>query len=89
METGREIDWDEFAGDETLKRAFVRSTEVIGRGDEAPLNRTSKSAPGHLALPTRPRRRKTQPVLPDARPSTEFQTALLTHCRLYRTLYIL
>jgi uncharacterized protein with HEPN domain len=26
----REVSWDEFSSDETLKRAFVRSIEVIG-----------------------------------------------------------
>ena len=29
-ETRREVSWEEFAEDETLKRAFVRSIEVIG-----------------------------------------------------------
>jgi len=29
-EASRERSWDEFSGDETLKRAFVRSIEVIG-----------------------------------------------------------
>ncbi|PQJ26777.1 hypothetical protein BSZ35_17775 [Salinibacter sp. 10B] len=29
-ETSREVSWAEFADDETLKRAFVRSIEVIG-----------------------------------------------------------
>jgi uncharacterized protein with HEPN domain len=29
-EAGREVSWDEFSSDETLKRAFVRSIEVIG-----------------------------------------------------------
>lgn len=27
---GREVSWEEFSEDETLKRAFVRSIEVIG-----------------------------------------------------------
>ncbi|NBB72155.1 MAG: DUF86 domain-containing protein [Bacteroidetes bacterium] len=30
VETSREVRWEEFSGDETLKRAFVRSIEVIG-----------------------------------------------------------
>jgi uncharacterized protein with HEPN domain len=30
VEASREVSWDEFSGDETLKRAFVRSIEVIG-----------------------------------------------------------
>lgn len=29
-EASREVRWDEFSSDETLKRAFVRSIEVIG-----------------------------------------------------------
>ena len=29
-ETSQTVKWEEFADDETLKRAFVRSTEVIG-----------------------------------------------------------
>ena len=29
-ETSQEVSWEEFAEDETLKRAFVRSIEVIG-----------------------------------------------------------
>jgi uncharacterized protein with HEPN domain len=29
-EASREVSWDEFSSDETLKRAFVRSIEVIG-----------------------------------------------------------
>jgi uncharacterized protein with HEPN domain len=29
-DTSREVSWDEFSSDETLKRAFVRSIEVIG-----------------------------------------------------------
>ena len=29
-ETSREVSWPEFSEDETLKRAFVRSIEVIG-----------------------------------------------------------
>lgn len=29
-EASREVSWNEFSGDETLKRAFVRSIEVIG-----------------------------------------------------------
>jgi len=30
VEASREVSWDEFSSDETLKRAFVRSIEVIG-----------------------------------------------------------
>lgn len=30
VDTSREVSWDEFSNDETLKRAFVRSIEVIG-----------------------------------------------------------
>jgi len=29
-EAGREVSWNEFSSDKTLKRAFVRSIEVIG-----------------------------------------------------------
>lgn len=29
-EAGREVSWEQFSTDETLKRAFVRSIEVIG-----------------------------------------------------------
>ncbi len=29
-DASREVSWDEFSEDETLKRAFVRSIEVIG-----------------------------------------------------------
>jgi uncharacterized protein with HEPN domain len=29
-ETSQEVSWEEFVDDETLKRAFVRSIEVIG-----------------------------------------------------------
>lgn len=30
VEASREVSWQEFSNDETLKRAFVRSIEVIG-----------------------------------------------------------
>ena len=30
VEASREVSWEEFVADETLKRAFVRSIEVIG-----------------------------------------------------------
>lgn len=30
VETSQELTWEEFNGDETMKRAFVRSIEVIG-----------------------------------------------------------
>ena len=34
-ETSQEVSWEEFAEDETLKRAFVRSIEVIGEATKS------------------------------------------------------
>ncbi|MCS3753143.1 uncharacterized protein with HEPN domain [Salinibacter ruber] len=33
-EASREVSWDEFSDDETLKRAFARSIEVIGEASK-------------------------------------------------------
>ena len=43
VEASREVSWEEFVADETLKRAFVRSIEVIG---EATRTSPSRSAIG-------------------------------------------
>ena len=34
-ETSQEVSWEEFVNDETLKRAFVRSIEVIGEATKS------------------------------------------------------
>jgi uncharacterized protein with HEPN domain len=45
-ETSRKVSWKEFSEDDTLKRAFVRSIEVIGEAKKNTLNGSSRSVPG-------------------------------------------
>ena len=42
IEASHEVSFDDFATDETLKRAFVRSIEVIGEATKKLLNLTDR-----------------------------------------------
>ena len=53
VEASREVSWEEFADDETLKRAFVRSIEGVG---EATKNLSVEIRDRYPEVQWRPRR---------------------------------